>query len=50
MAPISFKFSTNFPFVYVKKSVKDRGHGCTGLDATPTMLRLMPHEIRTHEG
>ena len=29
----------------MKKPTKERGRGCTGLDATPTVLRLMPHPV-----
>ena len=43
--PISFKFATNFLYTYSKKPAKDRGRGCTGLAATPTVLKLMAHPV-----
>ena len=31
----------------MKKSAKYNGRGCTGLDATPTVLRLLGHPVFT---
>ena len=44
-ALINFKFATNFLLIKIKKPAKDKGRGFTGLDATPTVLRLLGHPL-----